>query len=161
MPCSSIITWDPRKLCFGLTTYEAITFCLRTQTPSTKRMSKLSLASHLGLLCLFTARPGASSSASSQAVLTNSTTSTNNGCDALLASLPDRLYFPGSSVYDYEVNNFWSNTEILAPACVFRPESANDVASAVVHLTQNHSEFAVRGGGHMGIKVWSSSGLAD
>ncbi|KAH8681692.1 hypothetical protein BX600DRAFT_429611 [Xylariales sp. PMI_506] len=74
------------------------------------------------------------------------------GCAALQVSYPTKVFYPGSEVYDYESTNFWSNTEILSPACVFRPETADDVAGAITTARTVEAEFAVRGGGHMGIK---------
>ncbi|KAH6657459.1 FAD binding domain-containing protein [Truncatella angustata] len=79
---------------------------------------------------------------------------TVTGCQALALVLPSKVFFPSSDAYKYEAGNFWSNTEILAPGCVFRPESATDVSTAILTLQsgKNESVFAVRGGGHMGIK---------
>lgn len=58
------------------------------------------------------------------------------------------------SLCTYLANGQRSNTEILTPACVFRPVSAGDVSVAVTTLQRgNGTAFAVRGGGHMGIKV--------
>lgn len=77
----------------------------------------------------------------------------DSGCQALSSILPTQVFLPGSNVYEYETQNFWSNTEILNPECVFRPESAFAVSAAISTIRSNRTEFAVRGGGHMGIKV--------
>lgn len=77
----------------------------------------------------------------------------NLGCAALEAIFPNKTFQPGDSVYDYEAKNFWSKTEILNPACVFRPTSSEDVATALLVNQITWTQFAVRGGGHMGIKV--------
>lgn len=74
-----------------------------------------------------------------------------SGCNALTGPL--RLFFPASLVYQYEANNFWSNTELMAPGCVFRPQSSSQLAQGVKALVDAEAKFAVCGGGHMGIKV--------
>lgn len=77
------------------------------------------------------------------------------GCHALSKAkdLQNTIYPKGSDVYRYENADFWSLTEILSPTCVFRPTTAAQIGSAVEILTQTNTQFAVRGGGHMGIKV--------
>ncbi|KAL4862150.1 hypothetical protein BDV12DRAFT_207443 [Aspergillus spectabilis] len=74
------------------------------------------------------------------------------GCDALSGKLSDSVFSPGSLVYDDESNNFWSKTEIMAPACIFRPESAAQLGKGIALLAKENARFAVRGGGHMGIR---------
>ncbi|KAJ6184983.1 hypothetical protein N7519_006284 [Penicillium mononematosum] len=73
-------------------------------------------------------------------------------CKALQAPLGDSLFFADSSVYKYEAANFWSNTELMAPGCVFRPQSSAQLADGIVALANANAQFAVRGGGHMGIR---------
>jgi len=85
------------------------------------------------------------------AVSTNTESCT--GCQALNDIFPSKIFYPGSTVYQWENGEFWSNTELLGPACIFRPTSASDVSKAVLALSMSSSNFAVRGGGHMGIKV--------
>ncbi|CAI7611914.1 unnamed protein product [Penicillium glandicola] len=82
------------------------------------------------------------------------TTSPNvpTGCKALQAPLGDSLFFANSTVYEYEAANFWSNTELMAPGCVFRPQSSAQLADGIVALANADAQFAVRGGGHMGIR---------
>ncbi|KAI9151611.1 hypothetical protein HJFPF1_08818 [Paramyrothecium foliicola] len=77
---------------------------------------------------------------------------TFNGCSALRLTNSAKTFVPGNAVYEYEVKNFWSNHQILSPACVFRPTSAEDVAAALLINEVTGTKFAVRGGGHMGIK---------
>jgi hypothetical protein len=76
----------------------------------------------------------------------------NAGCDALERAHADRTFVAGQPVYDFEVRNFWSNFQILKPACVYRPTCAAEVAAAVRASDKTSTQFAVRGGGHMGIK---------
>ncbi|RYP26986.1 hypothetical protein DL767_007849 [Monosporascus sp. MG133] len=71
------------------------------------------------------------------------------GCSALAGPLPSQVFLPGSDVYDYEVGNFWSNTQIRQPACVVRPTSARDVSTVVRGSRATGTHFAVRAGGHM------------
>lgn len=77
----------------------------------------------------------------------------STGCQALRAPLGDALFMKNSAVYKYEAGNFWSNTEIMAPGCVFRPRSSRQLAEGIGALVGANAEFAVRGGGHMGIRV--------
>ncbi|CAI7594536.1 unnamed protein product [Penicillium viridicatum] len=74
------------------------------------------------------------------------------GCKALQTPLGDSLFFASSIVYKYEAANFWSNTELMAPGCVFRPQSSAQLAEGIVALANANAQFAVRGGGHMGIR---------
>jgi hypothetical protein len=82
-------------------------------------------------------------------------TSFPDGCSTLATIFPSKVFYSGSTVYTYENQQFWSETEILTPECVFRPTCAGDVAVGVALLRLSDGEFAVRGGGHMGIKVFS------
>jgi hypothetical protein len=77
----------------------------------------------------------------------------DSGCAALASVLPSKVFYAGSAVYKYENQEFWSNTEILSPLCIFRPTSAADVAKGIKTLKASAGSFAVRGGGHMGIQV--------
>lgn len=75
------------------------------------------------------------------------------GCATLKKDIPNSLFERNSTVYNDESNNFWSNTEIMSPECVFRPESATELGTAIKLLKGTNTQFAVRGGGHMGIRV--------
>ncbi|KAH6660933.1 FAD binding domain-containing protein [Truncatella angustata] len=74
------------------------------------------------------------------------------GCAALEIKFPGKTFYPGDEVYEYETQAFWSNTELMTPACVFRPESASDISEGIFISKNTETDFAVRGGGHMGIK---------
>ncbi|KAG5792512.1 hypothetical protein H9Q69_008449 [Fusarium xylarioides] len=74
-----------------------------------------------------------------------------SGCDALKHDFPGNTFYPQDAVYEYESQNFWSNNEILDPACVFRPTSAKHVAEAVKLMGTGKTSFGLRGGGHMAI----------
>lgn len=73
------------------------------------------------------------------------------GCEALSASLRQRIFLPGTDVYKYENTQLWSNTQLKRPGCVFRPVSAQEMGTAVKTLAAKKAPFAVRGGGHMGV----------
>ncbi|OBT50990.1 hypothetical protein VE04_07938 [Pseudogymnoascus sp. 24MN13] len=75
-----------------------------------------------------------------------------DGCSMLATIFPNKFFYSGSSVYTYENQEFWSQTEYMSPKCVFRPTCSADVAVGVAILRLSEEEFAVRGGGHMGIK---------
>lgn len=85
------------------------------------------------------------------------TTPVSNGCKALDSCLGDAVFFRNSSVYQYESQEFWSNTELMSPGCVFRPTSSRELARGIKSLVDAEAKFAVRGGGHMGIRVSNSS----
>ena len=75
------------------------------------------------------------------------------GCNKLKLAHPTKVFFPDEHVYEWENQAFWSNTEIMTPACIFRPSSAQDVSSAIKISQSTQSSFAVRGGGHMAFPV--------
>ncbi|ENH66448.1 6-hydroxy-D-nicotine oxidase [Fusarium oxysporum f. sp. cubense race 1] len=76
---------------------------------------------------------------------------TESGCDALKHAFSDKTFYPKDAVYELESQDFWSNNEILEPACVFRPTSAKHVAEAVKLMSTGRTSFGLRGGGHMAI----------
>lgn len=53
----------------------------------------------------------------------------------------------------YENEELWSNAEILNLQSVFRPTCAANASAGVQLMHLSHSNFAVRGGGHMAIKA--------
>ncbi|KAH0433394.1 FAD binding domain protein [Colletotrichum camelliae] len=73
------------------------------------------------------------------------------GCKALAQVSPDITFPPGSAVYEYEKRNFWSNTQILNPGCIYVPTSADQVSTAINAIKPVNGSFAVRGGGHTAI----------
>ncbi|BAE58645.1 hypothetical protein AFCA_006635 [Aspergillus flavus] len=78
--------------------------------------------------------------------------SSSPGCSALKGSVNSSIFYPNTDVYEYEAQNFWSNTEIMSPGCVFRPQSSAQLGEGVKALVDAQAKFAVRGGGHMGIR---------
>lgn len=87
------------------------------------------------------------------ATITPKRQSNSNGCDTLSENVPNTIFYRGDDVYEYEAAQFWSLNEIMDPECVFRPTSADEVAQAVQIMQDTETQFAVRGGGHMAIKV--------
>lgn len=81
------------------------------------------------------------------------TSNATAGCGALETKFPGKTFYPGDAVYEYEAQAFWSNTELMNPTCIFRPESASDLAAGISLGRESETDFAVRGGGHMGIQV--------
>ncbi|KAL5363590.1 hypothetical protein BJX96DRAFT_187108 [Aspergillus floccosus] len=76
----------------------------------------------------------------------------SSGCTALSARLSEAVFFQNTAVYEYEASQFWSNTELMSPGCVFRPQSSQQLAKGLKSLVDAEAKFAVRGGGHMGIR---------
>ncbi|KAL2140410.1 hypothetical protein VTI28DRAFT_3830 [Corynascus sepedonium] len=75
-----------------------------------------------------------------------------SGCSKLKSEIVGTVYYPGETVYDEERQNFWSNTEIMDPGCVFRPKTTQQLGDAIRILRKENAHFAVRGGGHMGVR---------
>ena len=115
------------------------------------------LAPFIPLLPATGASEPASSSRNSLRVVSRRNTGPDNvACQALTKQYnANHVFYEGTDVYNYENSHreFWSNTEILSPSCVFRPTSTDQIAGAVKILTKTNMKFAVRSGGHMGIKV--------
>ncbi|KAJ5757808.1 uncharacterized protein N7511_006502 [Penicillium nucicola] len=104
------------------------------------------------VLSLVAAASGSALASTSVPAVPVTTSSASVGCQALKKSLGNALFFKSTPVYNYEAANFWSNTEIMAPGCVFRPQSSQQLAEGIKALSGANAEFAVRGGGHMGIR---------
>lgn len=87
----------------------------------------------------------------------------STSCSKLMKQHSDDIFLPGHQVYEYETgpSEFWSNTLIMSPDCVFRPRSSRQLATVVSALVDLpfDSRFAVRGGGHMPIRVGLICGL--
>ncbi|OCL11143.1 FAD-binding domain-containing protein [Glonium stellatum] len=85
--------------------------------------------------------------------------SNSSGCDRLAAKYSTLTFFPNSSEYENQVANAWSQTCVFRPYCVFEPESAKDLAGALVILEASQTKFAVRSGGHLAKP--GANGIAD
>jgi hypothetical protein len=78
------------------------------------------------------------------------------GCTVLrgiFSEFPSKLLFPGKSNYTSEATHYYDLRSDLSPKCIFVPTCANDVAKAVVVLNACQATFAVRGGGHMPVRL--------
>lgn len=74
-------------------------------------------------------------------------------CEQLRADFPEITLFPNSTGYAAEIINVWDKRCNLVPACVFRARTAGDVAAVLRIVKQNNAQFAVRGGGHMNVRI--------
>lgn len=62
--------------------------------------------------------------------------------------LQSQVLVPADPDYDAREDSYWSNSAKLKPACIVRPRSAEEVATAVKALVAAGQKFAVRSGGH-------------
>ncbi|CRK48371.1 hypothetical protein BN1723_016864 [Verticillium longisporum] len=71
-------------------------------------------------------------------------------CEALVsAGLGDQVLAVADAAYEARLESWWSSSSRLRPACIVRPNNAQDVGKIVSVLGQNTTEnFAVRSGGH-------------
>ncbi|KAI0179441.1 hypothetical protein GGR52DRAFT_306858 [Hypoxylon sp. FL1284] len=76
----------------------------------------------------------------------------SESCQTLGQRYPNQLHWPGSDEYANEASLYWSKTTLVAPYCIFTPESANHVSAAVIEFRRTQTQFAVRGGGHMPVR---------
>lgn len=73
--------------------------------------------------------------------------------------------YPSHPLYNDSLSSYWSKQEQeLASYCILKPESADDVSSAVLHVTQNSQkcgserDFAIKGGSHT---TWAGAANID
>jgi hypothetical protein len=88
---------------------------------------------------------------SSQVVSTVSEASC--ACTKLSTLYTDKLLYPNATDYTAEATAYWDLRADLSPACIFLPTTAEEVASAVAELVACNAQFAVRGGGHMNVRM--------
>ncbi|VUC35662.1 unnamed protein product [Clonostachys rosea] len=74
-------------------------------------------------------------------------------CDQLNSIAPNSTYFPNSTAYETQRINVWDKRANLYPACIHMPSTAEDVARAVAIFHQHKVPFAVKGGGHMNVRI--------
>lgn len=86
-------------------------------------------------------------------------------CKILENQLPQYISYPDSNLYNESISSFYSGQERdLAPACIFRPRNAHDVARFVKIVTNNADDctkrppFAIRSGGHT---IWTGAANID
>lgn len=64
------------------------------------------------------------------------------------AGLQSRALYPSDPEYKAREDSYWSSSAKLSPACIVRPQSAEEVATAVRALAGAGQPFAVRSAGH-------------
>ncbi|KAK3367557.1 hypothetical protein B0H63DRAFT_489410 [Podospora didyma] len=74
------------------------------------------------------------------------------------AGLQSQILVPTDADYASRQECYWSNSAKLQPACIVRPRSSFEVASAVKALVAANQPFAVRSGGHTN---WAGSNNID
>lgn len=70
-------------------------------------------------------------------------------CNELSTLFPSQFISPGESNYTTQATYYWDVRASLEPACIFLPETDDQVATAVETFVQCDAQFAIRGGGHM------------
>ncbi|PBP15991.1 putative fad binding domain-containing protein [Diplocarpon rosae] len=70
-------------------------------------------------------------------------------CTQLNTAYNSLLVSPESANYTTECTEYWDRRSNMSPACIFLPETADQVAAAVGILASCGAQFAIRGGGHM------------
>ncbi|EMD88354.1 hypothetical protein COCHEDRAFT_1110082 [Bipolaris maydis C5] len=69
-------------------------------------------------------------------------------CRSLNARIPGQVFFSDEATYSELNNQRWSNTSILAPSCIFRPQNVLDVSKGVKLLSAHSCPFSIKSGGH-------------
>ncbi|KAI1406790.1 hypothetical protein F5Y13DRAFT_196797 [Hypoxylon sp. FL1857] len=64
------------------------------------------------------------------------------------AGLQSHVFTPQDPAYQTSEDSYFSNTAKLGPACIFIPESAEQVSIAIKALAAAKQTFAIRSGGH-------------
>ncbi|KAJ5673433.1 hypothetical protein N7507_002560 [Penicillium longicatenatum] len=77
------------------------------------------------------------------------TTGAACACKRLSTLYPSQFISPNSSNYTAQSTYYWDIRADLSPACIFMPDTADQVATAVKTFVNCDAQFAVRGGGHM------------
>ncbi|KAI1759337.1 hypothetical protein GGR53DRAFT_513877 [Hypoxylon sp. FL1150] len=67
------------------------------------------------------------------------------------AGLQSHILTPEDPAYQVREDSYFSNTVKLGPACIFLPESAEQVSVAVRALASAKEAFAIRSGGHSSV----------
>ncbi|KAH7381735.1 putative FAD dependent oxidoreductase [Pyrenochaeta sp. MPI-SDFR-AT-0127] len=83
-------------------------------------------------------------------------TGISKACNSLADTYTDSVFFPSSAVYEDIRQDYWSNSSILSPACIFTPASAKEVSAAVKTFRRFNAPFAVRGQGGMPITGYAN-----
>ncbi|KAI0000274.1 hypothetical protein F4779DRAFT_622547 [Xylariaceae sp. FL0662B] len=69
------------------------------------------------------------------------------------AGLQSHVFTPRDPTYQASLDSYFSNTSKLGPACIFIPESAEQVSTAIKALVAAKEKFATRSGGHAPLRA--------
>lgn len=76
-------------------------------------------------------------------------------CKKLVQSFGSGVILPGQNNYTQQtIDYYWDVRADLSPACVIVPKTAQEVAKSLKILKACNSQFAVRGGGHMNVRLY-------
>jgi FAD/FMN-containing dehydrogenase len=78
----------------------------------------------------------------------NPTTACPQAESLVQVGLQSRILYPSSQEYKTQEESYWSNSAKISPACIVRPQSAEEVVAAVKALVAAKQPFAVRSTGH-------------
>lgn len=81
------------------------------------------------------------------------TTTAACACNQLAALFPNGVLSPNSTNYTAVNIETWDIRTDLDPACIFQPETADEVAKGISVLSTCDAQFAIRGGGHMNVSI--------
>lgn len=86
----------------------------------------------------------------------NIAVSLDSGAECACTKLGAR--FNGSSVlfansmgYTDETRAYWDKRAVMYPRCIFLPQTADEIATAMATISACDAQFAIRGGGHMNV----------
>ncbi|KAL3476505.1 FAD binding domain protein [Aspergillus californicus] len=80
------------------------------------------------------------------------TTEATCACRKLAKTYHSRIITPASSNYTAQaVDAYWDVRAALSPACIFLPNTPNELSVAMKIIGACDAQFAVRGGGHMSV----------
>lgn len=74
-------------------------------------------------------------------------------------SLRDKVFMPGSDVYDAQLKSYYSANAAQHAWCMVLPESTADVQKIASTISQHECPFGIRSGGH---STWKgANGVKD
>jgi hypothetical protein len=107
-------------------------------------LSKLSLAG-----CLL----AAAVTSAQNLTIANLTAGANCACTQLASTYGGQVLTSNSTNYTAEATDYWDIRADLLPGCIFSPANADEVAAAVSTFISCGAQFAIRGGGHMNVRL--------
>ncbi|KAI1872941.1 uncharacterized protein JN550_003815 [Neoarthrinium moseri] len=79
--------------------------------------------------------------------LRSATENSASCCTAIEAEYPNQVIYQVDETYE-EANARWTQNAQLAPTCIFLPETAHDVSTAVKIFVAQACPFSIKSGGH-------------